>query len=108
MQMHQPVMYSPYGSTLLNQRASLLAGKVVHGDALLSFTKIRPNEWRTPCMKWEPFTLAMYRAWLGSALPTAHYASTCSMPLLAALPPAYRYVNNNETQSPIVYILPAW
>ena len=52
LQVHQPVMYSQHDSTVLNQRATLLSGRPVHGAALLSSVKMRPNEWRTPCMQW--------------------------------------------------------
>lgn len=48
----------------INLRASWLARKVVRGDALLSRIRVRPNEWRHPCMRWGSFGLKQYEVGL--------------------------------------------
>lgn len=91
-QVHQPVLYSHYDSCSLNQRAAWLAGGPVYGNALVAAVKLRPNEWRTPCMVWDSYNLPMFRGLLGQTLPSSLYAISCAMPLLATLPRTYRYL----------------
>ena len=91
LQVRQPVMYSgPVGSRSLNQRASWLMGRQVHGDALVSYCRLRPCEWRTPSVKWASFPLPLFWAWAGAGMPGPEYAHKCNMPLIATLPHTYR------------------
>ena len=91
VQVRQPVMYSgPVGSQSLNQRASWLMGRQVHGDALVSYCRLRPCEWRTPSVKWASFPLPLFWAWAGAGMPGPEYAHKCNMPLIANLPHTYR------------------
>lgn len=91
LQVRQPVMYSgPVGSRALNQRASWPMGRQVRGDALVSYCRLRPCEWRTPSVKWASFPLPLFWAWAGAGMPGPEYAAKCNMPLIAALPHTYR------------------
>lgn len=81
-----PAGYSMYDSAALNERASCILGKPVHGDLVLSNCRLRSNEQRMPVMIWGHFTLDQFWAWAGSLLPSAEYAASTKIPALARLP----------------------
>ena len=60
----------------INARASWLARKVVRGDALLTKIRVRPNEWRQPCMRWGSFDLSLYEV----GQPFFHMSPACTSP----------------------------
>jgi len=76
----------PGAPPALNARASWLARRPVHGDALLSAVRLQPNEWGTPVVKHGAFALRDYAPWAAAGLPASEHGARAGMPLLACLP----------------------
>jgi len=81
-----PAGGGPGAPPALNARASWLARRPVHGDALLSAVRLRPNEWGTPVVKYGAFALRDYAPWAAAGLPASEHGGRVGMPLLACLP----------------------
>ena len=72
---------------MLTEQAS---GMQVHGDALLTYCRLRPNEWGTPVVSRRSFTVGQFWMWVACFLPEFEYAVGRSQLMMARLPPAFR------------------
>ncbi|KAA6429242.1 MAG: hypothetical protein FRX49_00638 [Trebouxia sp. A1-2] len=91
-----PVMYSSTTQTStassLNARASWLAGKAVHGDAFLTYTKIRHNGWLVPAVVVNSdFTLDVFWQWVHGLLPEVEHVNRAANALVSRLPAIFRH-----------------
>ena len=75
----------------INARASWLAGRPVHGDVLLSYTKIRHTRWLVPAVvASSDFTEEVYWQWLHGLLPEVDHVDRGAHSLISRLPKIYR------------------
>ena len=94
---HPPAMYTSTtqstDASSLNARASWLAGRPVHGNALLTYTKIRHTAWLVPAVVFSSdFTLDVYWEWVHGLLPELEYVNKGTNALVSRLPTVYRCV----------------
>lgn len=94
--LNPPTMYSSTTDTTdpstFNARASWLAGKAVHGNAFLSYTKIRHTGWLVPAVVFNSdFTLEVFWPWVHGLLPEVEYVNKASSALVSRLPTVFRW-----------------
>ena len=90
-----PVMYSKshQASTnaAFNVRASWLAGRPVHGDVMLSYTKIRHTSWLVPAVfVSSDFTDEVFWQWVHGLLPEVDHVNRAGSSLVSRLPQSFR------------------
>lgn len=90
-----PVMYTKTSQNTpkaaINARASWLAGRLVHRDAILSYTKIRHTAWLVPAVVVSSeFTEEVFWQWLHGLLPEVEYANRAGNASVSRLPHIYR------------------
>ena len=91
-----PVMYTPTphatAGAEVNARASWLAGKPVHGDAMLSYTKIRHTRWLVPAVVVSSdFTEEVFWQWVHGLLPEVEHVNKAGNSLVTRLPQIFRW-----------------
>ena len=62
----------------------------VHGDALLTFCRVRPNEWKTPVLARRSFDLQQFWLWAACFTPEHDYLGKYVQPAFSRLPLTYR------------------
>lgn len=92
-----PVMYTSTAQTSepssFNARASWLVGKPVHGNAYLTYTKIRHTGWLVPAVVFNSdFTLRVFWQWVHGLLPEVEYVNRAGSALVSRLPCVFRWV----------------
>lgn len=92
-----PVMYSSTNQisepSIFNARASWLVGKPVHGNAYLTYTKIRHTGWLVPAVVFNSdFTLGVFWQWVHGLLPEVEYVNRAGSALVSRLPCVFRWV----------------
>ena len=95
--LNPPVMYSSMTQisdpSSFNGRASWLAGKPVHGNAYLTYTKIRHTGWLVPAVVFNSdFTLEVFWQWVHGLLPEVEYVNRAGSALVSRLPSVFRWV----------------
>lgn len=95
--LNPPVMYSSTTQisdpSNFNPRASWLAGKPVHGNAFLTYTKIRHTGWLVPAVVFNSdFTLEVFWQWMHGLLPEVEYVNRAGSALVSRLPSVFRSV----------------
>ncbi|KAL3161025.1 hypothetical protein ABBQ38_009409 [Trebouxia sp. C0009 RCD-2024] len=91
-----PVMYSSTNQisepSIFNARASWLVGKPVHGNAYLTYTKIRHTGWLVPAVVFNSdFTLGVFWQWVHGLLPEVEYVNRAGSALVSRLPCVFRH-----------------
>ena len=99
--LNPPVMYSSTtqisDQSSFNPRASWLAGKPVHGDAFLTYTKVRHNGWLVPAVVFDSdFTLEVFWQWAHGLLPEVEFVNRASSALISRLPSVFRWVRDTH------------
>ena len=95
--LNPPVMYSSTTQisepSTFNARASWLVGKPVHGNAYLTYTKIRHTGWLVPAVVFNSdFTLRLFWQWVHGLLPEVEYVNRAGSALVSRLPCVFRWV----------------
>lgn len=85
-------MFDGAPGSAVNARASWLAGRPVHGDVLLSYTKIRHTRWLVPAVvASSDFTEEVFWQWLHGLLPEVEHVDRGAHSLISRLPHIYRW-----------------
>lgn len=95
--LNPPVMYSSTTQisepSTFNARASWLVGKPVHGNAYLTYTKIRHTGWLVPAVVFNSdFTLRVFWQWVHGLLPEVEYVNRAGSALVSRQPCVFRWV----------------
>ncbi|KAL3162894.1 hypothetical protein ABBQ32_009341 [Trebouxia sp. C0010 RCD-2024] len=94
--LNPPVMYSSTTQisepSTFNARASWLVGKPVHGNAYLTYTKIRHTGWLVPAVVFNSdFTLRVFWQWVHGLLPEVEYVNRAGSALVSRQPCVFRH-----------------